>query len=64
MQITSMKREIKNVNSHKVPICERLRCLFLSCRAIKTKFLQINFAVGCFQKLPQKFTLGHIGLWE
>ena len=28
VQITSMKREIKNVNSHKVPICERLQCLF------------------------------------
>ena len=27
VQITSLKREIKNVNSHKVPICERLQCL-------------------------------------
>ena len=28
VQITAMKREIKNVYSHKVPICERLQCLF------------------------------------
>ena len=41
VQITSMKREIKNVYSHKVPICERLQCLFCHVEQLKQNFCKL-----------------------
>ena len=40
VQITAMKREIKNVYSHKVPICERLQCLFCHVEQLKQNFFK------------------------